>query len=113
MNDFGGRLRAAMLAAGFTTPAEVAARCKPRIPRSTVQRWLTMEEAELSGVHLHALCQCLGVRMRWMVSGRGAIRAATAIRDMQLERAQIILDALGPERSEPWLTAGERIARGR
>ena len=73
MDGFGGRLRAAMLAAGMETPAQLAERCGGSFSRQTAAKWLKMKGLDLKAAHLLTLAKCLGVRMRWLADGTGPL----------------------------------------
>lgn len=105
---FGGRLKAAMLAAGLSTAAQLAERCGA--PRSTVDRWLAMDEADLSAKRLHAVAECLHVRMRWLVSGVG-VSGWQPEDEAHVEAALVILQQLAPARAREWLDIGRAMAR--
>jgi transcriptional regulator with XRE-family HTH domain len=101
MNDFAGRLQAAMLQAGITTTEELAHRCK--LPRQTVRTWTRLKEASISGVRIKLLAECLGVRSEWLIDGTGPMMRRTA----EWMRCGKILERLTPHQREHWLAAGE------
>lgn len=95
---------AAMLAAGITTPAQLAERSNGKFTRQTAARWLKMDRAELSGELLCVLSEILNARMWWLVTGTGGAGRAN------VSRALAILDRLDEDKRERWLKAGERMA---
>lgn len=101
---FGERLRAAMLAAGIGTPAQLAKRCGNRFTRQTAARWLEMDTAELSSELLVVVSECLNTRATWLVTGKGGAAREHAM------RALAIVDRLDPDTAERWLKMGERMA---
>lgn len=99
-----------MMAAGVFTPAQLVERCRPkftdklRFTRQTAARWLKMDTAELSMELGVLVAECLGARITWLVTGKGA-----ASRE-HIDRALAVLDRLDDEHAEKWLKAGERMA---
>ncbi len=108
MNTFGDRVRGAMFAAGMSTPAQLGKACGAS--RQVVTTWLTMKEAHLSALHLYSLAQCLNVRMRWLVDGKGISSWSLYGKEPALERAALLLERLSAIKTRRWLEAGERMA---
>lgn len=75
LHTFGDRLHVAMLTSGLTVPA-MAQRCK--VSRQTVNTWLRMREADLSGVHLIAVAQITKTRARWLCTGSGLMPCSSS-----------------------------------
>lgn len=111
MSTFGERLRAAMAAAGFETPAQLAKTCKTS--RQAVEKWLRATKPQLSATHLFNLSTCLRVRMRWLLTGEGIPGWELHARELEIERAISILERLSPAKARKWFDAGERLAKKR
>lgn len=104
VNTFGDRLRAAALASGIATPAQLAERCG--VSRQNARKWMLMSEASLSGISLLKLSDCLDVRLRWLISGKLPVRWPPGSDDV-IE----LLDRMNAEQVKRWLAAGRRMFR--
>lgn len=103
---FGGRLRAAMLAAGLETGAQLSERCGGKFSRQVATRWMRAAQPRISAEHLLIVADCLKVRMHWLMTGKGMARWDP---DADWERALLVLDRLRPEERERWLACGEKM----
>jgi len=107
-NNFGHRLKAAMFAAGITSPALLARRCG--VSRQSVEKWMKASKPRLSATHLLGLANCLHVRMRWLMTGDGIIPDwELHERDVDIDQAIRILDRLSQSKARDWLAAGRRL----
>lgn len=91
-----------MLSAGISTPTRFAIRCK--VARSTAEKWLAMREARVLGVHLIGVADCVDVRLRWLITGKGPVRWPPGS-----EEVIEMLDRMSAEQVKRWLAAGRRI----
>jgi len=107
MDTFGERLWESMLIEGMLTPGELAKPCQ--VSRQTATNWLKMREANIAGTRLLPLADCLHIRLRWLISGKGVVSIRSS-HDINLERAHALVERLPTARLEEWLAAGERIA---
>lgn len=104
-STFGERLRAAMLAAGMETPAQLGRLCG--VNARTAERWLGLEDADLSAKTAYRVARCLKVRSSWLVAGEGEApfsEAGTA--------ARAIINRMSPTMARRWLALGRRMAGG-
>lgn len=99
METFGTRLRAAALAAGIATPEQLAKACGASA--QTVRKWLAMGEPRLSAMYLFRLSNALDVRMRWLMTGEGALPLP-----QHFDAVMEILGRLSPDRAGRWLAIG-------
>ncbi len=97
-----------MLAAGMDTPAQLGKVCD--VSRQTASKWLAMEEAELSGARLEAIATKLRVRLRWLVTGIGVMRAG-AMREPDSERAAALMDRMTRAQCDQWFAFGEELLK--
>jgi transcriptional regulator with XRE-family HTH domain len=109
LDGFGERLRDAMLAAGISTPMQLAKSCG--VSRQTAAKWLKMREAHVSAIYMLKISECLHVRMRWLIEGKGVAGWGLHAKEDELETALMILERLPPERLREWLACGEKLAR--
>ena len=70
-STFSERLADAMQEAGITGRALAAA---VGVQESSVSQWLSSKIKSLSGEHLFAVADTLGVEARWLLTGRGPRR---------------------------------------
>jgi transcriptional regulator with XRE-family HTH domain len=92
-----------MLAAGMSTPAQLAKRCG--VSRQAATRWLAMAEAEIPATRLFAVAERLRVRPTWLVAGEGPMQPMPEVR-----RVRAVLEKLSKKQCEAWLRFGERMA---
>jgi len=69
--QFGGRLRDAMTAAGFSEQDVPKIAKRLGVSRQIVKKWLMSPVANLSAIHLVALAKLLSVRAHWLATGEG------------------------------------------
>lgn len=105
---FGDRLRAAMLAAGYSRPTQLAKACG--VSRQTAAKWLDLAEANVSALYLFKIATCLHVRMTWLITGQGVARWGLHAREEDLEKALEILEHLPADKLKDWLDCGEKMA---
>jgi transcriptional regulator with XRE-family HTH domain len=100
--EFGQRLRAAMLAAGVQTPAQLAAMCG--INARTAGRYMRLEQADISAVTAEKIARALSVRLGWLITGLGPVAFGQEALD-----ALIIIEQLSRADAERWLNIGRQM----
>jgi transcriptional regulator with XRE-family HTH domain len=92
-----------MLAAGMSTPAQLAKRCG--VSRQAAGRWLAMAEAEIPATRLLDIANRLKVRALWLIDGDGPMQPMP-----EVERIRVLMEKLSKKQCEAWLRFGERMA---
>jgi len=105
MPEFGKRLRDTLVmhfGDGSTGRLAKIAGCT----RLTARKWLHKDEAHVDAKRLATVCDALGVRMTWLITGQGNPTSVRKLSSNEMRLLQIALK-MPPARLDEWLKRGE------
>lgn len=104
MDDFGKRLKDALVITGNGTTNRLAK--LGGFSENTAAEWLSKNIAHVDAVRLWHVCDALGLRMSWLITGKGNPTSLRKLSKDEMRMLQIALK-MAPRRLEAWLKEGE------